>query len=91
MYWRGSLSGRTGRWCGAHGGPPPSPFRLHIPLRPKTLGRYTFSSTGPERRRHRRQDSGDRSLCSGTLTRRGIALGAISIDSIVVADSYDEE
>jgi hypothetical protein len=25
---------------------------------------------------------GDRSLCSGTLPRQGIALGAISIDSI---------
>jgi hypothetical protein len=38
---------------------------------------------------------GDRSLCSGTLPGRGIALGAISIDStaifIIVAVSHDEE
>jgi hypothetical protein len=38
---------------------------------------------------------GDRSLCSGTLPERGIAPGAISIDSttifIAVAVSYDEE
>jgi hypothetical protein len=38
---------------------------------------------------------GDRSLCSGTLPGRGIAPGAISIDStvifIAVADSHDEE
>ena len=48
------------------------------------------------RGRHRRkQVSGDRSLCSGTLPGRGIAPGAISIDStaifIAVADSHDEE
>ena len=35
----------------------------------------------PSRRRHRRQVSGDRSLCSGTLPGRGSAPGAISIDS----------
>ena len=38
---------------------------------------------------------GTESLCSGTLSGRGIAPGAISIDStaisIVVADSHDEE
>jgi hypothetical protein len=45
--------------------------------------------------RHRRPVSGDRSLYSGTLPGRGIAPGAISIDSttifIAVADSHDEE
>jgi hypothetical protein len=49
----------------------------------------------PQRHRHRRPISGDRSLCSGTLLGRGIAPGAISIDStaifIAVADSHDEE
>ena len=39
--------------------------------------------------------SGDKNLCSGTLPGRGIAPGAISIDStaifIAVADSHDEE
>ena len=49
----------------------------------------------PQRRRHRRQVSGDRSLCSGTLPGRGSAPGAISIDSIAIfiaaADSHDEE
>jgi hypothetical protein len=48
-----------------------------------------------QRCRHRRPVSGDRSLCSGTLPGRGIAPGAISIDStaifIAVADSHDEE
>jgi hypothetical protein len=48
-----------------------------------------------QRRRHQRRSSGDRSLCSGTLPGRGIAPGAISIDStanfIAVADSHDEE
>jgi hypothetical protein len=49
----------------------------------------------PQRRRHQRQVLRDRSLYSGTLPGRGIAPGAISIDStsifIVVADSHDEE
>jgi hypothetical protein len=49
----------------------------------------------PQRCRHRRPISGDRSLCSGTLPGRGIAPGAISINStaifITVADSHDEE
>jgi hypothetical protein len=48
-----------------------------------------------QRRRHRRPILGDRSLCSGTLPGRGIASGAISIDStaisIAVAVSHDEE
>ena len=43
----------------------------------------------------RKQVSGDRSLCSGTLPGRGIAPGVIAIDftaiSIAVADSHDEE
>ena len=42
-----------------------------------------------------KQDSGDRSLCSGALSGRGSAPGAISINStaifIAVADSHDEE
>jgi hypothetical protein len=45
--------------------------------------------------RHRRQVLGDKNLCSGTLPRRGIAPGTISIDStaifIAVADSHDEK
>jgi hypothetical protein len=48
-----------------------------------------------QHRRHRRPISGDRSLCTGTLPRWGIAPGAISIDSTVifisVAVSHDEE
>ena len=48
-----------------------------------------------ERRHHRRRDLGDRSLYFGTLSGRGIAPGAISIDStaifIAVAVSHDEE
>jgi hypothetical protein len=49
----------------------------------------------PQRRRHQRPISGDRSLYSGTLSGQGIAPGAISIDStdifIAVADSHDKE
>ena len=49
----------------------------------------------PQRRRHRRQVSGDKSLYSSTLPGRGIAPRAISIDStaifIAAADSHDEE
>ena len=70
-----------------------SPTNTPQTKNPRTV--FDISSTGPERRRHRRQDSGDRSLCSGTLPGRGIAPVAISIDStaisIAVADSYDEE
>jgi hypothetical protein len=58
-----------------------------------------------QRRRHRRQISGDRSLCSGTLPGRGSAPRAISIDVVAsttvsidfttistnLAVSYDEE
>jgi hypothetical protein len=47
---------------------------------PKIIG--VFLRTVPQRRRHRRQISGDRSLCSGTLPGRGISLGAISIDAV---------
>ena len=43
----------------------------------------------------RKQVSGDRSLCSGTLPGRGSAPGVIAIDStaisIAVADSHDDE
>ena len=48
-----------------------------------------------QRRRHRRQVSGDISLCSGTPPGRGIAPGVISIDTTAIfigaADSHDEE
>jgi hypothetical protein len=47
---------------------------------PKSIG--VFPRTGPQRRRRRRQISGDRSLCSGTLLGRGSAPRAISIDAI---------
>jgi hypothetical protein len=61
--------------------------------KPKLIGLHPRKV--PQRRRHRRPISEDRSLCSGTLAGRGIAPGAISIDSttifIVVADSHDEE
>ena len=68
---------------------------IYCPRRknPKTIS--LFPRRVPLRRRHRRQDSGDRSLCFGTLPGRGIAPEVISINStaisIAVADSYDEE
>jgi hypothetical protein len=44
---------------------------------PRTIG--VFPRTVPQLRRRRRQILGDRSLCSGTLPRRGSAPGVISI------------
>jgi hypothetical protein len=59
---------------------------------PKSIGIHPRKV--PQRCRHRRPISGDRSLCSGTLPGQGIAPGAISIDStaifIAVAISHDE-
>ena len=71
----------------------PFAYKYHFGQNPSTV--FDISSTGPERRRHRRQDSGDKILCSGTLPGWGIAPGVISIDStaisIAVADYNDEE
>jgi hypothetical protein len=47
---------------------------------PKSVG--VFPRKIPQRRHRRRPILGERSLCSGTLPRWGIAPGAISIDSI---------
>jgi hypothetical protein len=62
-------------------GPPPddapSPIRSLLMENPKTLG--VFPRTVPQRRCRRRQISGDRSICSGTLPGRGSSPEAISI------------
>jgi hypothetical protein len=69
----------------------------------KSIG--IFPRTVLQCRRRRRQISGDRSLCSGTLPGQGSAPGAISIDVVAsstvsidftaistkLAVSYDEE
>ena len=72
---------------------PPSPIYCLRRENPKTPSH--ISRRVPQRRRHRRQVSGDRSLCSGTPPGRGIAPGVISIDTtaifIAAADSHDEE
>ena len=71
------------------------PFANILPRRknPKSISLHPRKVL--QLRRHRRQVLGDRNLCSGTLPGRGIAPGAISIDStaisIAVADSHDEE
>jgi hypothetical protein len=71
----------------------PSAYKFPLTWNPKRIGIHP--RIVPQRRRHRRPISGDRSLCSGTLPGWGIAPGAISIDStaifIAVADSHDEE
>jgi len=71
----------------------PSPIYSPRGENPKIISQ--FPRRVPQRRRHRRQVSGDRSLCSGTLPGRGIAPGVISIDTtaifIAAADSHDEE
>jgi hypothetical protein len=70
---------------------------------PKSI--ENFLEEVPQLRRHHRRDSGDRSLCFGTLLGWGSAPKAISIDSIAstavsidltaisinVVVSYDEE
>jgi hypothetical protein len=62
-------------------GPPPddapSPIRSLPTENPKIIS--IFPRTVPQRRRHRRQILGDRSLYSGTLPGRGSAPGAVSI------------
>jgi hypothetical protein len=78
----------------------PSPIKSLPTENPKIIG--IFPRTVPQLRRRRRQISGDRSLCSGTLVGWGSASKpsssvsiAISIDltaiSINLAVSYDEE
>jgi hypothetical protein len=80
-----------------------SPIRSLRMENPKKIG--VFSRIIPQRRRRRRQISGDRSLYSGTLPGRGsapepspsvsITISAVSIDltaiSLAVAASDDEE
>jgi hypothetical protein len=85
-------------------GPPPddapSPIKSLPTENPKTIG--VFPRIVPQHRRLRKQISGDRSLCSGTLPGWESALGAISIAisaisidltaiSITVVVSYDKE
>jgi hypothetical protein len=69
------------------------PINCHPRENPKSIGIHPRK--GPQRRRHQRPVSRDRSLYSGTLPGRGISPGAISIDStaifIIIADSHDEE
>jgi hypothetical protein len=56
----------------------PSPIRSLPTENPKSIG--VFPRTVLQLCRRRRQISGDRSLCSGTLPGRGSAPGAVSID-----------
>jgi hypothetical protein len=78
----------------------PSPIRSLGTENPRGFG--NFPERVPQLRHRRRRISGDRSLCSGTLPRRGSAPGAISISlhrrlrrltaiSINLAVSYDEK
>ena len=57
----------------------PSPIYCPRCINPKTIRH--IRQKHPSRRRHRRQVSGVRSSCSGTLPERGLTPGAISIDS----------
>jgi hypothetical protein len=81
----------------------PSPIKSLLTENPKSIG--VFPRTVLQRRHCRRQISGDKSLCSGTLPGRevppepspsvSIAVSAISIDLtaifIAVAASHDKE
>ena len=83
--------------CLADSGPPSRRlFAYQLPPDLKVTGIPAFvHEKSRSSAASRKQVSGDRSLCSGTLPGRGIAPGAISIDStaifIAVADSHDEE
>ena len=88
--------GRAQVWCRLLGRLLAMPFELYIASAVKTPEQLTIS---PEKFQSsatiQNPNSGDRSLCFGTLPGRGIAPGAISIDAtasiIVVAASHDEE
>ena len=76
MWRRGLPPGRTTTWCGPLGRPPTSPFRLYIasdakPLKESTFFEKEFRSSATIEN----PSSGDRNLCSGTLSGRGIAPG----------------
>ena len=93
---RGLEGGGAGGWRGRLVHPLALTFGLYLAPAPKTLGESTIS---PEEfcssAATKNPNSGDRSLYFGTLPGRGIAPGAISIDStaifIAVAASHDEE
>ena len=88
--------GRAVAWCGRLGHRLATPFGLYIAPDLKLTEGSTIS---PEKFQSsaaiQNPNSGDRSLCFGTLPGRGIAPGAISIDAtaifIAVAASHDEE
>ena len=88
--------GRAQGWCRHLVHLLATPFGLYIALdlkltKESTISTEKFQSSAAIQN----PNSGDRSLCSGTLPGRGIAPGAISIDAtasiIVVAASHDEE
>ena len=93
---RGQRGGRAVVWCGRLGHLLATPFGLYIASAVQTLKESTIS---PEEFRSsaatKNPNSGDKSLCFGTLPGRGSAPGVISIDStamfIAVAVSHDEE
>ena len=88
--------GRAQGWCRLLVYLLATPFGLYIAPEKITLSAWT---TSPEKFQSsaaiQNPNSGDRSLCSGTLPGRGIAPGSISIDStaifIAIADSHDKE
>ena len=89
-------SGCAGTWCGAHGRLWPSYFGLFIAPDAKNPKRMDYLSRKvPLCRCYWNLVSGGQKLCFGALPGRGIAPGAISIDSttmfIDVAASHDEE
>ena len=94
--WRGQEHTGAQGWCRLLVHRLATPFGLYIASVVQTLKGSTIS---PEEFRSsaatKNPNSGDRSLCFGTLPGRGIAPGAISIDAtaifITVAASHDEE
>ena len=88
--------GRPQGWCRLLVHLLATPFGLYIAPEKITLSASTISSEKFQSSAAiQNPNSGDRSLCFGTLPGRGIAPGAISIDSttisVAVADSHDEE
>ena len=74
-WWRRGQGGARPLWSGSTRTPPRLPFRLLKASVAKTLKESHDTRKVPEPPPSRSQDSGDRSLCSGTPPGRGIAPG----------------
>ena len=94
LAWVGPRARRQGVWS-PRASTDAAPSPIYCPRRENPKISSHIPRIVLQRRRHRRQVSGDISLCFGTPPGRGIAPGVISIDTtaifIAATDSHDEE